>query len=157
MESALAIGAMTVVSHARTCSFEGRVFFLWLWRIAGEISTARQTPCRTIPDTAVFRIRPMTSRAEELDEALLDLRILLLELLRIHGEELELAHLRLVRGVLHVRMAGVEAFAVGHDLLHVAAEREIVEELRGVRMRCCAHDRLRRHNEGHAFLRIDDL
>src|SRR5439155_7360531 len=103
---------------------------------------------------AAWRAR---SRAEELDEALLDLRVLLLELLGIHGEKLELAHLRLVRGVFHVRMPGVEAFAVGHRLLDLAREGEIVEELRGVRMRREAGDRLRRHDERHAFLRIDDL
>src|SRR5438128_3839717 len=97
------------------------------------------------------------SGAEELDEAILDLFVPLLELVRIHREELELGELRLVGGVLHLGMAGVEALAVRHHLLQLSAEGEVGEELGRIRMRREACDGRRGHDEGNAFLRIDDL
>src|SRR6185436_17042649 len=74
------------------------------------------------------------SGPEELDEAGADLLVALLEFLGVGGEELEIGQLGLVRGVLHLGMARVEALAVREHLLHLTAEREVGEEARRVRM-----------------------
>src|SRR4029434_723543 len=71
--------------------------------------------------------------SEELDEARLDLLVPLLELLRVDRQELEVRQARLVGGILHLRMAGVEPLGVGQHLLHVAAEDEVGDELGRVR------------------------
>src|SRR2546422_9143980 len=81
------------------------------------------------------------SRSEELDEAVLDLLVPLLQLVGLHREELELRELGLVARVFHVGVTGVEPLAVHHHLLQLAAEREVGEELGGVRMRREARDR----------------
>src|SRR5262249_49943375 len=67
-------------------------------------------------------------RSEVLHEALANLLVALLQLFRLDGEELQVGELRLVGGVLHVRVPAVESLAVGHHLLDLAAEREVGEE-----------------------------
>src|SRR5881397_2361094 len=93
------------------------------------------------------------SRPEELHEALLDLLVPLLELLRVRGEELELGELRLVVGVLHLGMARVEPFAVRQRLLEVAAERKVGEEAGRGGVRGEAGDGGGGDDEGDALLR----
>src|SRR5437762_4312791 len=87
------------------------------------------------------------SRAEELHEAVLDLLVAFLELLRLHREELELRELGLVARVLHLGVPGVESLAVGHHLLQLAAEREVGEEPRCRRMGREARDRGGGHHQ----------
>src|SRR5687767_6848157 len=60
--------------------------------------------------------------AEELHEALLDFFVALLQLLGIDLEQLEVRQLGLVGRIGDARMARVEAFAVGQDLLQLARE-----------------------------------
>src|SRR5204863_4367756 len=93
------------------------------------------------------------SRAEELHEAVLDLLVALLELFRLHREELELRELRLVARVFHLGMARVEPLAVRHHLLQLAAEREVGEEAGRRRMGREARDRGGGDDQRHAFLR----
>src|SRR5215475_6293324 len=68
------------------------------------------------------------SRSEELHEPLLDLLVALEQLGWIHAQELQVGELRLVGGILHAGVAGVEAFAVGEELLQLATEAEVGEE-----------------------------
>src|SRR5262245_49349524 len=94
---------------------------------------------------------PGSSGTEELDEALLDLLVALLQLVGIHVQEPELRELRLVVRVLHLGVTRVEPLAVGHHLLQLAGEREVGEELGRVRMRGESGDRRRRDHQRHAF------
>src|SRR6267142_4374766 len=73
--------------------------------------------------------------AEELDEARLDLFVALLQLFRLDPEQLQVRELGPVGRIFHGGMAGVEPLAVGEDLLELAAEDEVGEELGRVRMR----------------------
>src|SRR5256885_11704028 len=98
-------------------------------------ASASAAPTQTGSERSRITARGRASRPEELHEALLDLFVALEQLGRIYREQLELGELRLVGWVLHVRVAGVEPFAVGHELLQLAAEREVGEQARGVRMR----------------------
>src|SRR5215470_17361859 len=89
------------------------------------------------------------SRAEELHEALLDLLVTLEQFGGIHREQLQLGELRLVGRVLHLGVAGVEALAVGQELLQLTAEREVGEQARRVRMRRERGDGRGRDDERH--------
>src|SRR5256886_16365581 len=70
---------------------------------------------------------------------------------------LQVAELRLVRGVCDVRMARVEPLRVGEHLLHLPAKREVGEELGGVRVRRKRGDGRGRDDQRYPLLRIDDL
>src|SRR5262245_36717094 len=61
-------------------------------------------------------------RPEVLHEALANLLIALLQLFGLDGEKLQVRELRLVGGVLQLRVPAVEPLAVGHHLLDLAAE-----------------------------------
>src|SRR5882724_11702891 len=129
---------------------------------AAHTGSERSMPSRrTLTGTASRRaagtLTAPGSRPEELHEALLDLLVPLLELLRVRGEELELGDLRLVVGVLHLGMARVEPFAVRQRLLEVAAERKVGEEAGRGGVRGEAGDGGGGDDEGDAFLRVDDL
>src|SRR5215467_10817578 len=118
-----------------------------------QTGVARSMPSkRRSPDgTAASAMRGALG-AEELDEARLDLLVPLLELLRVDLQQLQVLQPRLVGRVLHLGVAGVEALAVGQDLLDLAAENEVGEETGRVRMRREAGDRARRDHERHALL-----
>ncbi len=55
-------------------------------------------------------------RPEELHEALFHLFVPLLRLLRLDGEQLQIAEFGLVSRILHLRAPGIEAFAVSEEL-----------------------------------------
>src|ERR1700730_1043461 len=94
------------------------------------------------------------SGPEELHEARLDLLVALLQLLGIDEEELELAELRLVGGILDLGVSRVEAFGVGEGLLDLAAEDEVGEELGRVRMGREGRDGGGREGEGDGLLGV---
>src|SRR2546427_12046975 len=97
------------------------------------------------------------SGPEELHEARLDLLVALLQLLGIDEEELELAELRPVGGILDLGVPGVEAFGIREHLLDLAAEEEVREELGRVRMGREGGDGGGRDDKRHALLGVDDL
>src|SRR5262249_34460634 len=122
---------------------------------AARIQTGSE---RSRPSSRVRRVSgTLSSGSEELHEALLELLVALLELFRVDAEELEISELPLVGRVLHLGVAGVEPLAVRHHLLALAHEREVREELRGVRVRREARDGGGRDDERHALLRVHEL
>src|SRR5947209_19962536 len=96
-------------------------------------------------------------RAEELDEASLDLFVTLLELIGDGVEQLQVAELRFVRGVRDAGMACVEALGVSEHLLQLFAEGEVRDELGGGRVRRPGGDRRRVDDQRHAFRRVRGL
>src|SRR2546430_13992718 len=70
---------------------------------------------------------------------------------------LQVAELRLVRGVCDVRMARVKPLRVGEHLLHLPAKREAGEELGGVRVRRERREGRGGDDQGYPLLRTDDL
>src|SRR5262245_50081480 len=99
----------------------------------------------------------MSLCSEALAEAFADVLVAFLQLVRLDGEELEVSALRLVGGILHARVPGVESLAVCHDLLDLTAEGEVGEEPGGVRMGGEAGDGAGRNRQRHPLLRIDSL
>jgi hypothetical protein len=96
-------------------------------------------------------------RLRRTHEALLDLLVPLLQLLGIGGEEAEVGQFRLVGGVFHLGVAGVEPLAVRHHLLDLPGESKVREQARRVRVRGEGRDRARGYHQRHALLRVDDL
>src|SRR3989338_1817636 len=122
-------------------------------------SPIRRSKRRIPGDLGVMAVQlaACLSRAKEFHEAILDLLVPLLQFLGIHLEKFQIAKLRFVLRVPHLRVPCVESFAVCQDLLHLPGEGEVGEELGRVRMRGEAGDRRGRDDEGDTLLRVDDL
>ena len=93
---------------------EKKLLFRGRWSL--EVSDGSHTFIpRQPPPRAGFSVSVSTNgmsgvsvlRAEKLGEALFNLRVPLLQLVGVHGDELEIFELRFVRWIGHFRMTGI--------------------------------------------------